>query len=76
MTKYLISLMICLFFSACTTQNQYGECKGLANKEERRADLTYEVKKLNVFWAVLFSETLAVPVLTAAFWVWCPVGKK
>jgi hypothetical protein len=71
----VVALVLALGLSACTMSNELGECKGLATEDEMRRDLRYEVKTSNVIWAVIFSETLLWPGLTAAFWLKCPVER-
>lgn len=77
MRNYLTAVILAaaMTLGACTTSNELGECKGLATEKEMNPDLRYEVKTMNVVWAVIFSETLFWPVLTAMFWLKCPVER-
>lgn len=78
MRKFITALTLALTLSAtgCTMSNQYGECKGLADENEKNPALNYEVSTGNVVLAIIFSETLLWPGLTAAFWLYCPTGPK
>jgi hypothetical protein len=78
MRKFVTALTLALALGAtgCRTETAYGQCKGLIDKDEEQANLNYEVSTRNVVLALIFSETLLWPGLTAAFWVWCPVSQK
>lgn len=75
-TALCLALVGLLGASGCTTENHYGECVGLLTEDERNPKMEYRVKKMNIFWAIVFSETLFVPVLVGGFWVYCPMGPK
>jgi hypothetical protein len=78
MKRLLNILILVIAFTAtgCEMSNQYGQCKGFADKDEESPKLNYEVSVWNVVWAAIFSETLLWPILTGAFWLWCPTSKK
>jgi hypothetical protein len=67
-----ICLAAGLMMTGCTMSNEYGACKGFANEDEKDPNLHYSIKTTNVVWAVIFSETLLWPILTASFWLKCP----
>jgi hypothetical protein len=75
MTMKKIFTALCLaatLATGCTMSNEYGACKGLATEDEMDPSLHYSVSTYNVVLAVIFSETLLWPGLTAAFWLKCP----
>lgn len=74
MRRLLAVTALAAMLTGCTMDNEYGACKGFANESEKDPNLKYEVKTMNIVLAVIFSETIFWPVLTGAFWVWCPTG--
>lgn len=76
MRKFALALSLATCLSGCVTETQYGDCKGLATKDEEDPNLIYKVKTWNVVAAVIFSPSLIWPALTGAFWLYCPEGKK
>lgn len=74
MKNYIVMLLICMSLIGCTGKTQYGECVGLM--DEHNIELKYSVSVWNAFVAILFSETLVVPVYTLAKQIQCPTGRK
>ena len=74
MRKTVAIIALATVLGGCTTSTSYGECKGLANQAEKSPKLRYNVSVKNIFLAAIFSENLIWPILTGAFWVWCPEG--
>lgn len=68
----LAVLLLGVLLSGCRDSTQYGECIGLVN--DKKPELVYEVSTRNVVMAVIFSETLMMPILVGAFYLYCPVG--
>lgn len=68
-------LMFCFTVSGCRTRTDYGQCKGLVTQSEKDPKLKYEVSTRNVVLSVIFSATLLWPIVTASFWIWCPVER-
>lgn len=71
-TVVLLSLLLC--FSACSTSTDLGECIGVSDKENKKYE--YEVNLKNVFLAIIFSETLIVPINVVGWNLKCPMEKK
>lgn len=72
--KRLTILLVALMLTGCTTKTQYGECIGAF--DNKKPDLEYKLSALNLALAVIFSETIVVPVVVVADETRCPVGKK
>jgi hypothetical protein len=62
--------------TGCRMNTQYGSCVGLANNEDKDPKLEYKVSTRNVVLSVIFGASLVWPLVTGAFWLWCPEGKK
>jgi hypothetical protein len=74
MKKLLVSLALLTFVAGCRTETQYGECIGIADKQD--PSLVYEVSIRNAIVSVFFFQTVIVPVLWLLDSVKCPVGPK
>jgi len=72
--KTLSALILAALLCGCTSRTEFGECVGVGG--DKRHDLSYKASGWNVFLAVLFFETIAVPVVVAVDQLYCPVGKK
>lgn len=70
--KYL--LFLALFLAGCTSKTDYGPCIGVM--DDKNPLLRYKVSTWNVVLAVVFSETLFVPILVLVNQTSCPVGVK
>jgi hypothetical protein len=68
--KYLLLISL-MFFTACTQSTRYGQCIGLMDEAE--PNLEYEVSWWNGFVAIIFAETIIIPVYTVAKDIQCPV---
>lgn len=69
-------LLVAALATACTSRTKYGECLGLQEDELKDPKLNYRVSVLNVVLAVIFVETLVVPLVVALSETTCPVGPK
>ncbi len=75
MLRILVLPMLLLLLTAgCTSKTEYGECIGFF--DEDNPHLQYKLSIWNTFIAVVFSETLVVPIVYAADYAKCPVGHK
>jgi hypothetical protein len=72
--KIFIFAAIAILASGCTSRTEHGECIGAF--DEGVPDLQYKLSIKNTVLAVLFSETIFVPVIVVANEARCPVGKK
>lgn len=72
MKKLLCIALMTTMLVGCTSKTEYGSCIGITEKEN--PTLHYKVSAWNVFLAIVFSETIIVPVLVLADEVSCPVG--
>lgn len=68
--KYLLLL----FMISCTSNTEFGECIGVL--EDKNPKLEYRASKLNIFLAVVFSETVIVPLWVILEEHSCPRGEK
>ena len=74
---FLASLLVCAtLMMGCKSSTQYGECVGFLSDEDRSPDLQYSWSGRNLFWTIVFSETLVVPIVYAVGYSHCPVGNK
>ncbi len=70
--KFLVfSLMLCFLVSGCTTSTRCGECVGLNGTE--KVGVVYKYNALNIALAIIFFETVFVPVVVALDCVKCPL---
>jgi hypothetical protein len=76
MKRFFFISMVAAMLTGCTTETELGPCKGVFNKDEENPKLKYELSTKNLLGAIVFSETLAVPIMVGGLWLWCPVEKK
>lgn len=69
-------LMLSLLASACTSRTEYGTCLGLDDDDRKDPALVYDVSVWNVVLAVIFVETIIVPLWVAFKETSCPVARK
>lgn len=74
MKKIIAVSMLIALLSGCTSHTEYGECIGVM--DDKKPDLEYKLSVWNTVLAVVFAETIIVPVVTVASDISCPVGKK
>ena len=75
MRKKFIALgFLLLILTGCTESTEYGECIGLG--QDKDPELVYRLDKSNAFVAIIFVETIIVPILVLADNIYCPVGQK
>ena len=66
--------LLVLLFSGCTESTEHGECIGLG--QDKDPAFNYRVDKSNAFVALIFVETLIVPIVIIADNILCPVSVK
>ena len=87
MKKLLIILSLgLLLISSCTSKKSFqtnvnttivAEPYGIADKDEKQLDtVVYKISAGNVFWAVIFSETIIVPIYFVGWDIYQPVRLK
>jgi hypothetical protein len=74
MNKIILCALVAILAAGCTTHTEYGECIGVL--QDKKPDLEYKLSGWNTFLAVIFSETIVVPIVVVADDFQCPVGKK
>jgi hypothetical protein len=74
MNKIILCALVAILAAGCTTRTEYGECIGVL--QDKKPDLEYKLSGWNTFLAVIFSETIVVPIVVVADDFQCPVGKK
>lgn len=75
--KTLILLILTTTITSCTTKNKFGECYGLANKEDiKKETLVYDYSTWNVFLGIIMSGSTIVPINVVGFNLICPIGEK
>ncbi len=72
MKKLLAASLICAMLVGCHQGNSKGQCVGLMDKENRAVNVQYDISLWNVFMAVLFSETIVVPIVVVGYMLECP----
>jgi hypothetical protein len=74
MKKILLAATMIAMLSGCTSSTQYGSCIGIA--DDKNPNLEYKLSAWNTFLAIVFSETIVVPIVVLANETSCPVGVK
>lgn len=74
MKKILLVATMIAMLSGCTSSTQYGSCIGVADDKEPTKQ--YKLSVWNTFLAIVFSETIVVPIVVLANETYCPVGEK
>lgn len=79
MRKVLLLAFVCLALAGCNNKKEINGVRydvfGLANYDEKKnPTIEYEVSIGSVIAAVIFSETIIVPIYVACFDLWQPVG--
>lgn len=74
MKKILLIALTAMFLSGCTEKTEFGMCVGAF--EDREPGLVYKLDVWNTVLAVIFVETIIVPVVVIANQTVCPVAKK
>lgn len=74
--RRLTCLLLLLAFSlfACEEATQYGPCIG-AN-DQRSPDFYYKLSTNNVVMAIIFVETVYVPIVVVLDELYCPVARR
>ena len=85
MKKLLLALALtasCLVLTGCGAEEKniggttYGTY-GIANADEmKNPNIRYELSGWSIFWSVLFSETIIVPIYFIGWDLYQPVDKK
>jgi hypothetical protein len=60
--------------AGCQSRTQYGECVGIG--DDQKPTLEYRLSVRNTFLAVVFFQTLFVPIIVLANETSCPIGPK
>lgn len=74
MKKTITMLALALGLGACTSETSLGPCIGAFDDGDPK--FVYETSTKNVVLAVLFSETIVVPLVVIAKETKCPVSKR
>lgn len=74
MKKTLIIALFCAILVGCTTRTEYGECIGIA--DDKDPGLLYKLDAMNLALAIIFVETIIIPIKVAVDQTMCPVAKK
>lgn len=81
MKKIIAVVLICMFLTSCGNSlffnNRVYKPYGLANEGSRRDyNIEYDIIWGNVFWSVIFAETVIVPLYFIGFEIMEPVAVK
>jgi hypothetical protein len=74
MKKIVALAILVALMTGCASKTEFGDCIGAF--EDKKPDLDYKLSVRNTVLAVIFSETVVVPVMVVANQTHCPVGKK
>jgi hypothetical protein len=72
--RKLATAMFLMLLVGCTSATEYGSCIGAF--DDRDPKLTYKVSIWNAFLAIIFVETIIVPIWVVVDETLCPVGRK
>lgn len=72
-------LLIIIFLQFCgdpmVINDKKVECYGLINRDKKEVQgVQYDWVGGNVFWGIILSETIAIPVWLFGFRLYCPTG--
>lgn len=70
----VMMLGLALLTAGCTTETKYGQCVGIGG--ERDPALKYETDAGNIIGAVIFFETIIIPIYVGLKAVECPVARR
>lgn len=70
--KTICLCLALLFATGCRTSNDNGVCVGVL--DQKKPGVEYELSIRNVALAVIFSETIVIPVIVVAKLLECPRG--
>lgn len=68
-------ILLAVMLAGCTTSTSFGPCVGV-DDSDRNPTLHYKLSVWNVILAVIFVETIVVPVVVVLDNTYCPIGKK
>lgn len=74
MKKLAALVLVGLLMVGCTSETPLGDCKGLTDKKDPA--LVYEYDTGNVVLAVIFSETIIVPLIVVLSSLECPIARR
>lgn len=74
MKKLAALLCVVTMSGACTCSTSVGECIGVQTNKDPR--LIYEASVWNIILAVIFSETIIVPLAVAFDSAYCPTATR
>jgi hypothetical protein len=70
----LAAILAVTLLVGCTSRTEYGECIGAF--DDKKPELHYKASVWNIFLAIIFVETIIVPIYVVVDQSLCPVGKK
>ena len=70
----LLSLLLTLTMAGCTSSQYGNKCVGLANEDQKKPGVQYDLSWWNMFMLIIFSETLIVPIVVVGFELQCPTS--
>jgi hypothetical protein len=73
MRRILFAISICLVVSGCTNATSFGPCIGVFDRGD--PNLIYKLSIWNVFWGIVFIETIIVPLIVMGDETLCPIGR-
>jgi hypothetical protein len=71
---FLVLFAVVAAATACTSSTKYGDCIGVNDTQSQK--LRYRTSTKNIVLAVIFLETIIVPIVVVADELSCPVGPR
>jgi hypothetical protein len=76
MKRLILSLVLAASLSGCVSETEHGQCLGVQQDAERNPKKIYKLSIRNTVLAVIFSETLFVPLIVIFDRAYCPVASR
>lgn len=84
MKKLFLAVIVTLMFISCSEEKTIKingkdtivQPYGLFNPEEKNDSVIYKVSVPDVVLSIVFSETIAVPIVCVGWFIYQPIGKK
>ena len=72
--RKIIAVVVMALLIGCTSNTEFGPCIGAFDDRDQK--LIYKVSVWNTFVAIIFIETIIVPVWVVVEEAQCPIARK
>lgn len=69
-----MTLILCVIFTSCESKTKYGDCIGIAEKEDPVLNYDYSIQ--NIVVGAILVEMIFPPIIVVVKEIKCPVSKK